>query len=163
MLWKHVQLRKDFVFRGIKVNAQGVEALLAQPLFTSDGDSITLAQVVNTNVVLFVFTQSDCAPCLSELTTLGRIGQIRDDMKVYGIMSYANPDEIRQTRQNFSVSFPILQDPNGHILGSLRLPKTPWKIVVNVHSKRIVYEDQPSVTDAEREAFLDRVAQLSSQ
>lgn len=162
LLWKHVQLRNDFRIATTRANAQPIEALMSQPMLTSNGDTVTLSNLQNRYVVLFAFTQMDCPPCLSELTTLGQISEIRSDTKVYGLMSYTNSDEARQTQQNFGFSFPLLQDPEGKILNSLHLPKTPWKIVVSVSSKEIVYEDAPSMTKAEREAFIKRVANLAS-
>lgn len=162
MLLKHIQLRNEFAKVTARANAHPIESLMAQPLVTATGDTVTLASLPSRYVVLFVFTQMDCTPCLSELSTLGQIGESRDDMRVYGLMSYTNADEVRQTQQNYGVSFPILQDPEGKILSSLQLPKTPWKIVLSVASKQVVYEDAPSMTKAEREAFINRVTNLGS-
>jgi peroxiredoxin len=161
MLWKHVHLRNEIgKSRSARANALGIEALMSQPLPTSNGESIILAHTPSQYVVLFVFTPSDCSPCLAELTTLNKLEQLRSDMKVFGLMSYANLDEMRQTQQNFGVSYPILQDHGGQILGSLGLPKTPWKVVVDVSTKHIIYEDRPSLSDAEREAFINRLVLL---
>lgn len=162
LLWKHTKVRNDLRTATAKANAYPIEALMSKPMRTSNGDSITLSSLNSRYVVLFVFTQMDCPPCLSELATLGQIGEARDDTKVYGLMSYANDDEARQTQKNFGFSFPLLQDPEGKILTSLHLPKTPWKIVVSVATKQVVYEDPPSMTKEEREAFINRVTNLGS-
>lgn len=162
ILWKHTQLRNELRMATANANALPIEAMISQPIRTSTGDAVTLSSLKSRYVVLFAFTQMDCPPCLSELTTLRRISTIRDDIAVYGLMSYANDDEARQTQQNFDFSFPLLQDPEGRILNSLHLPKTPWKIVVSMASRQVVYEDGPSMTKAERETFITRVTNLAS-
>lgn len=158
-LYKNAQLRKE-TKRGDQTKAQAISAVMSRPLQTSNGDMVTLADSEGRYVLLYVFTHSDCAPCLEELTTLNRIKAIRPDMRVYGLMSNASQDEVRQTEQNFGISFPLLQDPTGEVLNSLHLPKTPWKIVMSVAKKDIAYEDPPSMTEVEREAFLKRLDQL---
>lgn len=162
ILWKHTQLRNDLRMATANAKALPIEAMISQPIRTSNGEAVTLSSLKSQYVVLFAFTQMDCPPCLAELTTLRRISEIRDDITVYGLMSYANDDEARQTQQNFGFSFPLLQDPEGKILNSLHLPKTPWKIVVSLASKQVVYDDGPSMTKAEREAFITRVTNLGS-
>lgn len=160
ILWKHMQLRRDIELQAAQPRTKAIEALMSRPIQTANGEPVILADAQARYVVLFAFTQADCMPCLSELTTLNRISQVRRDTKVYGLMGYASPDEVRQTQQNFDFSFPVLPDPTGAVLESLHLPKTPWKIVLSVPSKQIVYEDLPGMTEVEREAFIERVAQL---
>ncbi|MFY9571497.1 MAG: TlpA disulfide reductase family protein [Blastocatellia bacterium] len=160
LLLKHARLRNEVKEKGSPTKAQAIDAVMSMPFRTSNGDSVTLADTKSGYVVLFVFTHSDCAACLEEVTTLNRIREVRPDMRVYGLMSNASPDEVRQTEQNFGISFPLLQDPTGEILNSLHLPKTPWKFVVSVAQKDIAYEDPPSMTEVEREAFLKRLGQL---
>jgi len=163
VLFKHAQLRSEIKQKGDQTKAKAISAVMSRPLQTSNGDTVTLADPKGGYVLLYVFTHSDCAPCLEELTTLNRIKEIRPDMRVYGLMSNASPDEVRQTEQNFGISFPLLQDPTGEVLNSLHLPKTPWKIVVSVAQKEIAYEDPPSMTEVEREAFLKRLGQLEGR
>jgi hypothetical protein len=159
ILWRHTQLKKELQAAS-QPKSQIIPNLMNRTLPALDGEGVTLAKVKSRYVVLFAFTHADCSPCLTELTTLNRISQMRRDMQVYGLMSYSSPEEVRQTQKNFGISFPLLQDPTGEIIESLRLPKTPWKLVLSVANQDLAYEDSPSQSESEREAFLKRLMQL---
>lgn len=163
ILWKYQQLRQETAQKGNQTKAQAIEAVMLRLFQTATGDTVRLADTKSRYIVLYAFTYSDCAPCLSELTTLNRINDIRSDTKVYGLISHSNLDEARQTQQNFGISFPLLQDPTGEVLDSLHVPKTPWKFVLSVVQREVVYEDLPSLTEVEREAFLKRLGQLEGR
>lgn len=75
-------------------------------------------------------------------------------------MSYANRDEMEQTRRNFGILFPILADPDGAMLGRIHVPQTPWKVVIYLPDNKIVLEDPPAEIAEERMAFLARLARL---
>jgi peroxiredoxin len=160
VVWKYLQLR-EAVASG-NGDSKNAASLVTRPLETPNGPPVVIGDSSARYAVLFVFTHSDCPPCLSELSGLHRITERRSDVKVYGLMSHASSEEIEQTRSSFGISFPILSDPSGEIAGRLKLPKTPWKIVINLPTRRVVYEDPPSLTDAEREAFITRVSNLST-
>jgi peroxiredoxin len=160
LLWQQSRTRGAAGGRGASDAA--VHDLLTRPLRTTDGEVVYLSGVPARFLVLFVFTPGDCVACLEELTELNRVAGNQGHFSVYGLMSYASPDEMEQTRQNFKISFPLLQDPRGDFLQPLKLPKTPWKIVVNLDTDQIVYEDMPSFTPAEREAFISRLGLIGS-
>jgi peroxiredoxin len=160
LAWRVVGLRTDLMTDASGADASAVRALLSRPIPTSSGDRLTLSNLHTQFLVLMVFTPQDCAACLSELSSLDKISGQRQDVSVVGLMSYASPDEARQTQRNFSVSFPLLDDPDGKIYQTLHLFRTPWKVVVDVPHRRIVYQDPPDVTQAETQAFLDRISEL---
>jgi len=159
LLWQKSHALPAGSERGVNIAA--VQSLMEQPLPDVDGKPVYLAGAPSRYLVLFVFSPGDCTACLEELTELNRVAQGQSNFTVYGLMSYATPDEMRQTQRNFNVSFPLLQDARGQVLDSLKPPKTPWKIVVNVDRNQVVYEDMPSVTAAEREAFISRLGLLA--
>ena len=161
VLWKNFQLRNSAAPKAVSPKSKAIETVMSQSFRSADGTFLPPDSNAR-YLVLFVFTQMDCSACLSELTTLNRLSQVRSDIKVYAMMSYASEDEIRQTRQNFGATFPILQDLNGELLESLHVQKTPWKFVLDAASRKIIYEDIPSLTEVEREAFVQRVLHLDA-
>ena len=160
LIWKYMQARAQSGYNGRGADSQAVARLFQQPLQSLDGGSVRLADAEARFVVLFVFTPGDCHVCLQELSDLNAADS--GGFQVFGLMSNASLDELGQTRQNFGVNYPLLADPDGRLSASLRLPKTPWKIVVDVKRNRIVYEDLPSVTAAERQAFLSRLNMIGN-
>ena len=94
------------------------------------------------------------------MTDLNRIAGFRSDMQVFAILAFGNTDEARQTQRNFGFSYPVLQDETGYLQREFHLPETPWKIVIDRRERRIVYQDPPGFTPAEREAFTARMNQL---
>jgi peroxiredoxin len=157
LLWRQTQLQKGVGAATWGADGRAVAELMEQPLQTLNGETLRLSALGSRYLVLFVFSPSDCAACLEELTELNRIAQGRETFKVVGLMSYASADEMRQTERNFNVRFPLVADAQGRVLKTLHPPKTPWKIVVDVSKRVIVYEDLPSITPAEREAFISHL------
>jgi peroxiredoxin len=163
ILWKYMRLRSESAAARPMVNERSVAELISRPIETQSGESIVVSHLPVRYAVLFVFTPGDCASCLGELSMLNRIPGSRSDIIVLGLMAFANADEAAQTRRNFGLNFPVLIDSAGDITMTLGLPKTPWKIVVDVPSKRVVYEDPPSVTASDTEAFIGRVLRLGKK
>lgn len=159
LLWRQSHAPAGGSERG--VDSDAVLSLLEEPLPDMQGKIVYLSGVPSRFLVLYVFTPGDCPTCLEELTELNRVAVNGSNFAVYGLMSHASTDEMRQTQQNFSVTFPLLQDATGRALDSIKPPKTPWKIVVNLDRRQVVYEDMPSVTAAEREAFISRLGLLA--
>ncbi len=145
------------------LDAEQIGALLSRPLLVSESQSMELSEGESEHLILFLFTPADCAACLPELKGLSQLDQERHDIEVAAVMSFSSPDEARQTRENFGLAIPILQDPHGEILEIVDPPKTPWKIVVRRADRRVLFESPPSVSAAEREAFLARIRQLRAQ
>jgi peroxiredoxin len=157
LLWKYLQGRNVPTRNPRGADDAAVTRLMSQPLQSVNGETFILSNVKSRFIVLYVFTIGDCTLCLQELAQLNAIEPGSTEFQVFSLMSHSNADEMRQTQQNFELNFPVLADPDGKLMDSLRLPKTPWKIVVDVKRKMIVYEDLPSLTKAEREAFLSRL------
>ena len=157
LLWKYRQAQAAPARNRRGADDAAVTRLMTQPLQSLNGETFVLSDVKSRYVILFVFTPGDCTVCLEELSQLNSINTGSSLFQVFSLMSNASLDEMRQTQKNFDVSYPILADPDGKALDSLRLPKTPWKIVVDVKRKQIVYEDLPSITKSEREAFISRL------
>lgn len=145
------------------LDAERIGTLLSRPLLVSESQSMELSEGEAEHLIVFLFTPADCAACLPELKGLSQLDQERHDIEVAAVMSFSSPDEARQTRENFGLAIPILQDPYGEILELVDPPKTPWKIVVRRADRRVLLESPPSVSAAEREAFLARVRQLRAQ
>jgi len=140
-----------------------VGTLLLRPLLVSESRSLRLSDSKSAYLVLFLFTPADCAACLPELKGLSRFDQERPDVEVVAIMGFSNPDEARQTRENFGLEIPVLQDPYGELLDAVAPPKTPWKVVVRRADRRVLFESPSSVSAADRDAFLTRVRRLGTE
>jgi len=160
LLWRLRLLQHEVDLRPAGAEPLAVAALLDRPLPSVDGREIQLSKLRARGLVLFIFTAADCTACLPELEALRRIAETRRDLSVVGLMAYASLDEARQTERNFGVRFPLLLDATGERVRSLHLPKTPWKVVVDLRERRIALQDPPSLTAFEQEAFVARVDRL---
>jgi hypothetical protein len=160
LAWKVRVLSSEISHLPPSVDPCALVALLNTALPSGDGAEIRLGEIRTRYLVLYIFTLQDCFGCLPELTDLNQLER-RPDTRVFGLLAFASSDEAQQTRRNFGLKFPVLLDTDGHLLRGLRVPKTPWKLVIRLSDKRIIYEDPPSVGLRERGAFLDRVEQLA--
>lgn len=160
LAWKVRALRSEISRLPPSVDPSALTALLNTALPSGDRAATRLGEIRSRYLVLYIFTPQDCFGCLPELTDLNQL-ELRPDTRVFGLLAFANSDEAAQTRRNFGLKFPVLLDADGHLLRALRPPKTPWKLVIRLSDKRIIYEDPPSVGLRERGAFLDRVEQLA--
>ena len=158
--WQVRKLHDRPGFHIAGVDPRGVDRLFTASLQSADGMSFDLARLKRRYAVVFVFTSADCSACLPELESLARISARRKDIQVVGVLAYGNRDEGRQTQESFGFKFPILIDPQGQVLSAMHLPKTPWKLVVNLPVREVIFQDPPSVTGEEREAFFQRVTRL---
>lgn len=140
-----------------------IGALLHRSFPVEEGRSLRLADSSADYLVLFLFTPGDCAACLQELRDLEHLAEEQRNLGVAAVMSYSNFDEARQTRENFDVDIPILQDPEGELLKSVQPLQTPWKLVIHREDRRLLFEDGRTVTNAERAAFVARVRQQVSE
>ncbi|MEA2558888.1 MAG: AhpC/TSA family [Acidobacteriota bacterium] len=140
-----------------------VGALFSRSLLVSESQFMRLADSQSKYLILFLFTPADCAACLPELADLSRFDQERPDVEVLALMSFSSPDEARQTRENFSLEIPVLQDPSGELLEAFAPPQTPWKVVVRRADRRVLFESPRSVSAEERDAFLARVRRLGTE
>ena len=140
-----------------------IGALLNQSFPVEEGRSLRLAESSADYLVLFLFTPADCAACLPELRELENLAKEQSNLGVVAVMSYSNFDEARQTRENFGVDIPILQDPEGELLTSVSPLQTPWKLMIRREDRRLLFEDGRTVTTAERAAFLARVREQLSE
>ncbi len=143
-----------------RVQATAARRLIRSEQLTSTGQRIKPAALAERYLLLFVTTPLDCAPCRDELSTLESIGEFRPDIAVVALASRSSRQEIEQTKRSYGLTFPFLEDPSGELLDSLRLPATPWKIVFDLTTDRILMEDPRSITDDEKRAFLTRLSQL---
>ncbi len=161
IVWKYKGLQSEAALRAPGVSPTTVRTLLDTPMPTTTGDTVTLAQEEEKSyLVLFLFSIGDCPSCIEELAGLGEIQERRIDIGVYGMVSYSSVSEAMQILGLYGVDFPLLQDPEGAMFERFKFPKTPWKIVVHRASGKILFEDPPSNTEAEREAFLTRITSL---
>jgi peroxiredoxin len=154
------QLREQIALGEPRANALAVRDLLSSELTTARGKTLVPTQEGHDLIVLVALTPYDCATCLDELEALALLDEMRDDLAVYGLMSYASPDEARQTQETFGLPFDIIPDAEGEMQARLAPPQTPWKIVWSVDEGRILFEDPRSMEEAERHAFLLRVGTL---
>lgn len=161
LFWQVADLRAALAAKSPGPDGRAVAALLERSL-PSETRDVVLASEPARRIVLFVFTPADCSACLEELPVLEQIQATHEDVRVFALLSHSNLDEAKQLREAFGLSYPILQDPDGSLLDSLDLPKTPWKILVDLRRRAIVYDEPPSVTAVEREAFASRVSTLDA-
>lgn len=134
--------------------------LLAVDFRTERGERLRLGAVPADYLVLYLFTPQDCAACLPELSELSQFGRRQRDIRVFGIMGFSNSDEALQTRANFGLGFPILQDPEGKVLAAIAPPKTPWKVVLALPRGDVVLEEPSAADPTKAQAFLQRLKAL---
>lgn len=138
-----------------------VRALLSRPFLTDTGAALRLEEVESEYLVLYLFTPLDCAACLPELAGLDAFAAQRPEFRVVAVMGYSNAAEAAQTRENFDLRLPILQDRDGAAIRSLAPPKTPWKIVLHMPEGDVVLQELGTQETFAAEAFLRRLRQLA--
>jgi hypothetical protein len=163
LMWRLAEQRSWSVAGVPGVDARGVDRLLSEPLTSDLGhQTVRLADVDAREAVIFVFTPGDCSVCLEELASLESIKELHPDVATYAVLSHSNEDEAWQLRGAYGFTYPMLLDPDGEILDALHLPKTPWKLLVDLPQRRAIYQEPPNVTEVERQAFLSRLTTLGS-
>jgi hypothetical protein len=60
----------------------------------------------------------------------------------------------------YGVTFPVLIDETSIAKALLGLAETPWKILVDLENRRIIFDMGPSLSEVERHFFLMRVMRL---
>ncbi len=146
----------------VAAEPEAVRDLLARVFHTDTGTALRLDQVKADYLVLYLFTPLDCAACLPELAALDEFAAQRPEFRVVAIMGYSNRDEARQTRDNFDLDIPILQDPQGEAMRALAPPKTPWKIVLAMPEGGVVLQELGARDTFGAEAFLRRLRRLAA-
>lgn len=157
--WRLVQLRA--ASGGRAVPREAVSMVLSRSLPVDESHSLRLLDSQAEYVVVFLFTPADCAACLPELGGLNELAKERKDIEVIGVIGFSNPAEARQTRENFALDLPIVQDPDGELLKAINPPRTPWKMVIRRADQRVLFESPPAIEGADREAFLAKLRSLS--
>lgn len=143
--------------KSVGVDAMALKKLVTTELDGIDGEKIVVSEVGRRYVVLFFFSALDCPSCLEELTQLEEAETSRADLEVIAVMSYGNEEEARQLRGYYGFNYAIVNDESGLLLQESRIPKTPWKVMIDVASSTILLQDPPSNTAEERLAFFNRL------
>lgn len=143
--------------------ARTVRALLERSWATDAGQRLILGRLDAPYLVLYLFTPQDCAACLDELAALGRFAGDRRALAVVAVMAFSNVDEARQTRRNFDLSIPILQDPDGEFVEAVAPPQKPWKVVVDRAAGEVLFEEAAAVDPLGVERFLGRLEALAGR
>jgi peroxiredoxin len=161
--WHAVQLRSALDRNHSGADPRALAELLSTPLPSTGAGTLRLADIPAAKLLLFVLTPADCAACLPELEDLERIQAARRDLRVVGVLAHSNVDEARQTAENFNLTFPLVVDEDGHLVEALRLPRTPWKLVVDGRRAILYFQDPPSLTLMERQAFVERIGRIGHE
>jgi peroxiredoxin len=160
LAWKVTALRSAAGPRGYGSDQAAVGALLQAPLSTADGRTVRLADLPQKHLLLFIFSPSDCPACLDELVEVARVATERPNLAVFALMAHASVEEAVQTRASFGFGPQILLDRRASVVRSLSLPRTPWKLVIDRETRQVLFEDPPSMTPVERQAFLERMLRM---
>lgn len=152
-LWRGEEQRRP-------ISTAAVSSLLSKPLPLDAGRTLRLSDSSADFLVMFLFTPADCAACLPELEDLSDLARERPDLDVVAVIAFSNPDEARQTRENFGLQIPVVQDPDGILLKELAPPRTPWKVVIRRADRHVLFESPPDVSAEQRAAFLSRLRSL---
>lgn len=113
-------------------------------------------------VLLFIFEPTDCSLCLEDLSALNALQtQIPPQrLQIIGVASHTFTEELRKLADAYGVSFPLLLDESSSARRLLRLAETPWKILVDLKDRRIIFDMGPSFWEVERQFFSMRVIQI---
>jgi len=106
-------------------------------------------------MLLFVFEPTDCSPCLEDLAALNELhGRIPpQQLQIVGIASNTSLSELRRLVDAYGVRFPVLLDEASTATGLLGLKETPWKILLDLSDRRIIFDMGPSLSEVERQFF----------
>ena len=84
---------------------------------TTDGDSITLSEVLKTKkAVLINFWYSTCSPCINEFPYMqSAYDKYKDDIEVIALNNYPSDSEstIKIFKETYGLSFPVAKDYSG--------------------------------------------------
>jgi peroxiredoxin len=113
-------------------------------------------------VLLLIFEPTDCSPCLEDLSVLNELHRqvSPEHVKIIGIASHTHLQELRKMIDAYGVTFPVLIDETSIAKALLGLAETPWKILVDLESRRIIFDMGPSLSEVERHFFLMRIMRL---
>ena len=157
LVWRVLDLRHELQSRAPGVSYQAIENLLHSRIEDSDGEVRRLAEEPKEYLLFFLLSPYDCPICQDELIDLQALHEEIPNLAILAILGHSDPNEARQTRQNYGLLFPVIPDPSGAIIEALAPPETPWKVLVSRRAERILFEDYQSSTPAERKAFAHRV------
>lgn len=158
--WRVLRLRSGGLGARV-VSQEAVSALLSQPLPINENRTLRLSDSRADYLVVFLFTPSDCAACLPELHDLSRLVREKKNLDAVAVMGFSNPAEALQTKENFDLEIPIVQDANGELIKAIDPPRTPWKLVIRRMDQKLLFESPPTVGEKERWEFLDKLRRLS--
>lgn len=106
---------------------------------------IALQQALGANTrdrydLVVIFTPEDCTACLPGLQEARSMPQYLPNWGVVGIMGYANSAEVRQAQSALDLGFPVVADPAGSLLRHLAPPTTPWRVLLDRQTGRILWQ-----------------------
>ena len=118
----------------------------------SHGKKFSLAQV-DSRLVLIEIIGVYCPVCHTQAPLFNQLfkriqkdSPLASKVKMLGIAVGATPMEVTFLKQELSISFPIIKDPNFIIHKILGEPKTPLTMIVNKDGK-LVFVHQGAVED----------------
>lgn len=135
--WKLHEARTELSLQPPGVNPKALGHVLARPQILKHLGGARFALIV-------LFTPHDCSICLPELSDLNGIHAAVPAAAVVGIMSDADLAGIADARDQLQLHFPVVDDAGGAILRQLAPPTTPWRVLVDRSTGRIMWEAPPS-------------------
>ncbi|MCC7233473.1 MAG: redoxin domain-containing protein [Bacteroidia bacterium] len=106
-----------------------------QKLKTIDGIEFDFSSLKKNKANVFVLLLSDCPSCINYSLTLNQIHKefSPQGIPVTGIFpgEYGTQQEMKNYRNEFSISFPLLMDPQKKITSVLKATVAPEAVVIN--------------------------------
>ncbi len=101
-------------------------------LYDGDGVEYNSIEMFNSSKckVFIFFSVSDCVSCLISWDLLQRIS-MRQELKVYGVVSHPHENELKKWIDNENLPFPILCDFNGKVIKSFGIYETPMIVLAD--------------------------------
>jgi hypothetical protein len=160
LIWRNRQMSEELGRVYQPINDSGLRSLMMTSLPVAQGGAAMLEMSCGRYLALFIFARYDGPFYRDDAVSLDGIGSRRPGVHVFGLMAYATPSEALRLARREGITYPVLADTTGRILRGLNLPRTPWEIVFDCSRRRLVYQDAPALTGAERRTFARRLLSL---
>ena len=99
----------------------------------------------------------DCSSAIDELDELEQLHREQPALRLVGILTGGTSGEAGTPLRSSALHSPFGPIGMPGFSTLLRPPRTPWKILVNSSTFRILYEDGPSIAPEEKKAFHHRI------
>ena len=114
------------------------------------------------SLTLFVFfSPLDCAACLQELKYLSKIYNKfnQKGVRIIGIANHPDKRELKHYVDRMKITFPVLYDERAMLTHRLKIPSTPFKILVDSEDN-IIHTSERHYTSVEQQSYCKKLKRI---